>query len=915
MPEFIDTLGTPGDYQRPVGSGKTSVDIFSPIADLAKMFVGGGNSGGSGSELSDIKAIRDIRADKARDEAAIYTTAAMTGNTSNLEILLGEGGKDYLDKIRKYDALRKSGELEVGAYDTYMENVVNDLQYKYPDAADEVGAWFAANNFDHMIGREYKAREAALKAQTEAENSFDAEMYKLGMANITSMNLTPETVANFSYQDAVARGIFIANQASISKMSDEALARSQAESAAAAAKTEAERAAAKFRNEKAEKDVVRNFVSEADPVLQLMMQDISFAARTLTATGNDTGMAKKFSDGVQVWRQKIDLWEAETMAQARAKGVSEEAMKPVADQAAKVRTFITEWTTKDPSAIGTQARHLDMLTQSYKLEGTVAMGAYQTLKAGLGDTIINGLFDGTLPNFGKADISALRDQMVGWANSENADIRNAVTQMNDFTRALNSPDIPVDLNPEQLKTKVLASAVGLSSSMSAINLGKGTPETASHYVNGSKSLMKVVGDGLGPTMTPEGMEKAVGTLFNPGWRSAWRLSTKFGVTPQDQKNLGNLSSILSGEALDTLKNSDGVTSGRVLYDKFTKRYKAPENPGFATGGGATGSEFFYQSPSPATQIDQKTADQMNLILEHLEVMNQELGFVPKESLKGPEGGEPLTVRDIFANDKDLVKSMSNWAAANQESGAVLTSKSEFNKLFDSLDTRYDFSGISQAGGLEAIANSGDIRARVAGSPVLMNSVKDMNGYRTFVGQLESGGNRSIGLHSDDPDVTAAGTYGFQLGKGNKIGTWDENLIAVLPSAANLTKAERAKMMEDPVIEDAVMDYFTAKNFEALTKSRGKPPSFQELNMAHFLGAKGATEFMNAFEKNPNGKVSSLLSAEVIEKNPKLKGQTLLQAFNERNKRGDASFQQYMEEQGIRADTPSANYFSEYNEEE
>jgi hypothetical protein len=56
---------------------------------------------------------------------------------------------------------------------------------------------------------------------------------------------------------------------------------------------------------------------------------------------------------------------------------------------------------------------------------------------------------------------------------------------------------------------------------------------------------------------------------------------------------------------------------------------------------------------------------------------------------------------------------------------------------------------------------------------------------------------------------------------------------------------------DPRKAAEVMAYFTEKNKKQLEKSTGGPASNTDLYMAHFLGAGGASKFLNAMGRNPN----------------------------------------------------------------
>jgi len=916
MAEFTDTLNTPGDYKRAVGGNGGAVDVFGPIADLAGMVFGGRKASNSDSGLADIKNIRDLRADQALDEAAIMTSALLTGDSRNLETLLGEQGQPYIAEMKRLKGLKDAEAIDPKQYDVYLNNVLMDVQAKYPDAADELGKWFSDNKFDHAIGREWKAREAAATAQLAVENAVDAEMYKIGISFQTTLGLSAETMSTMTYRDWVNKGIEVTNTQNRAKLNNEAFVRSQAELEAAAKLSTAEQEAAKVRFKKVSESVVQDHLSSADPGLQLIMEDASSLSRTITETGGDTAMSKKFTEATQVWYQNIDLWEGQTLATARAQGVPEENLAPIKDQALRVRKFIESWSTGPASAGAAVARQLDLLKTKYGIEGIQAVDGLTSLKESLGTDIVNKLFDGTLPGFGAADINALRDQMIGLINAKNNNVKDATARMLDFQRALNSPDIPSDVDPKKLQAAVLAKSVGLASSVQELNAGRWSNTTASHFINGSKGLMKVVGDALGPTITPESMDKAVLTLFTANWRGAWRESKTLGISPEDFKDVGNLSALLAGEALDTIRTANG---DKIKFNEQTGRYE-PVQIRFATSRGISPVASAFAPPvemaTPPESI--KLARQANFLLEHLDFLNQELDFVPEGALKGDGTAEgKMTVRQIFASDEGLAKSLNNWINSQGPSEAMQTAIGQFNKVSESIRSgdRYKslFNSSVGAGTVSDRMTSATIRGNITTSKISFREMKGIDDYLVGMGRTEGGGQRGNFAH-DPTRSSASGTYGFLVGKGDKLGTWDTNLIEVMPEAAKMTDKERAELMNDSVIEDTVMKHFTARNAEILTRARGVPPSWEELNIAHLLGGQGAVDFLKVFEKNPMAKAKDVLPADVVRNNPELTKGTLLYLFNQRTGRGDASFEAYIKDRhGIEfAQVPSQDYFEDFN---
>jgi len=158
----------------------------------------------------------------------------------------------------------------------------------------------------------------------------------------------------------------------------------------------------------------------------------------------------------------------------------------------------------------------------------------------------------------------------------------------------------------------------------------------------------------------------------------------------------------------------------------------------------------------------------------------------------------------------------------------------------------------------------------------VDSTKNIDGiedYMQIVSTRE--GNVQGGQTHNTKRSSAAGRYGFlnqfNSKEPDKLGTWDENLIKVMPYTANLTPEQRFNMMKDPKIEDMVMKKFTEDNMSSLEKGLKRRPTWDEVDMAHLLGSAGAVDFIKAYEKNPETLVRDVLPQNVINSNPELTG--------------------------------------------
>lgn len=111
---------------------------------------------------------------------------------------------------------------------------------------------------------------------------------------------------------------------------------------------------------------------------------------------------------------------------------------------------------------------------------------------------------------------------------------------------------------------------------------------------------------------------------------------------------------------------------------------------------------------------------------------------------------------------------------------------------------------------------------------------DMQSYLKATALMESGGkaNAKAGTSS------AAGLFQFTEG------TWKQ-------MTKEMGKDYSLEDRFDPKKSAEVMGYFTQKQKTQLEKGTGKDASNTDLYMAHFLGAGGATKFINAMNKDPN----------------------------------------------------------------
>lgn len=131
-----------------------------------------------------------------------------------------------------------------------------------------------------------------------------------------------------------------------------------------------------------------------------------------------------------------------------------------------------------------------------------------------------------------------------------------------------------------------------------------------------------------------------------------------------------------------------------------------------------------------------------------------------------------------------------------------------------------------------------------------NTSSGMTGYLKKIAQVESSG--KAGAKSDSSSASGL----FQFTKD----TWEENVKAM---GKNYSLADRS----DPQKSAEVAKYFTEKQKKQLQTGTGKENvSDADLYMAHFLGAGGATKFLNAMAKNPSALATEGAYPKQIEAN-------------------------------------------------
>jgi len=159
------------------------------------------------------------------------------------------------------------------------------------------------------------------------------------------------------------------------------------------------------------------------------------------------------------------------------------------------------------------------------------------------------------------------------------------------------------------------------------------------------------------------------------------------------------------------------------------------------------------------------------------------------------------------------------------------------------------SPVSVGGGRGSAASYG-VKSAVAGEGVdVAGSNVNMTDYLKKIAMVESGGK------ADAKAKTSSASGLFQFTEG----TWNQMTKQM---GKNYTLQDRF----DPKKAAEVAAYFTSQQKSQLEKGTGQSASEADLYMAHFLGAGGATRFLNALRANPDGPASDGADPKQVQAN-------------------------------------------------
>lgn len=170
---------------------------------------------------------------------------------------------------------------------------------------------------------------------------------------------------------------------------------------------------------------------------------------------------------------------------------------------------------------------------------------------------------------------------------------------------------------------------------------------------------------------------------------------------------------------------------------------------------------------------------------------------------------------------------------------------QFAQQQRAMDDKGNLVGMGQAPSVRSPVREAASAASTAGERAttgtsLVGQPSDLNKYLKTIAMIESGGN------PEAMAKTSSASGMFQFTKG----TWEQMTKEM---GVNYSLADRF----DPKRAEEVAAYFTSKQKTQLEKGIGREASSTDLYMSHFLGAGGATKFLNAMGKDPSQSAAAL----------------------------------------------------------
>lgn len=930
MAEFQENLGTPGDYQRPVKTAQQGVDIFGAAADLFRGF-NQANKASAGPSPAEIRAEATAEGlDVFSAGAAAIMSDTPNGPGANVLAFFGADAKRTFDEMKKVDEAAKSGEISGTIREVQLEKLVAGVMGKYPEASYEImGQALNAIGVDHAFGRAWKSQMAAQAAAEKNIQDAENERYKLA----TGLGFTGD------YKWLVAKG----QEVEESRRVEGAMKRYMDLRTMLDDKkiklTEAQRKELEAQKNTLETEVLSGVKTAAALPFADILDKLSNFQRT---AGADPEMNKQFISTLQTTKAGLLSTKARLSAQIASMGVDSKSTEEWFDAQIKAVDGFMEGALSNDKTLLTMH---NIIRNSAAIENSAIAETYQSMVDVFGAPLIHGILEGSVVMEGVTpeNLDFLRKDLIEGFSKGAYTFAEAQKKVMAAQSALSGADITKITN-EKERGEVVTKAYELAKPTMAVLLKEGytpTQQDISNFKGSTLSLATAVMEDA-PTITNENLAKIVPVLFSDSYRKAAGKALEGQNSEETVKNI-QFNTVVTGKLLETYQ-SRYLATGQVKYDQPTQRYvPVPTQSATFVGSMSAGSQVGGQGGLVVTKDQTAAAAHMNALLTHLSKVDEELvEVVSDEKLQTKETNSEgvtnytySTVKDVFATDEGFIKSLANFEQFRPDEKLALSIRDDFfnqtkeyNKStlerMATTGSLFDFSQVGASSGyLKAQLDSAEITlgASMAGSTRIVP--KDMKTYKMSMRQTEAGPNIKPGQPHDLTRSSASGHYGFlnqyQAQKKNPNagpGTWDLMLFKIKPETKKMTPQQRYELMKDSAIEEAVMEAFTIENINALKDGLGQVPSWEEVNMAHLLGAGGAVPFIKALRATPFASAKSVLPDDVVRNNPELTSGTLLDLWNKRLGRVDKEYQNYMKARlGVEsAPMPSNDFTSDFSEE-
>lgn len=867
MAEFNENLGDPNNYKRATGNASQTVDLFGGLANTL-----GNLARGPTGPSPDPKKARDLQNDAALDELATKANNILQGKpAAGYEGGLPGAGKAILHNMQRLQYSLEGGGIDQTFYDVQMDQLITQMQAKYPESAYELYNAMNEIGIDHYVAREAKAAQAQA-AQYTNDVLKRQETYRDAAAKAGAV--TPG-MSDMEIQQAGATVLRLDRD--LKQMTEERTLRLQ-EMTQENNLTETQRKALEEANTR-EGQLLTNTIVGRSAVPLGSFVDTAYSLAN--AAGEDGQMNEDFSESLNFMKQQAIQGRTQAKALAAQLNLTSEQQNHIDKQFSDFIGDIDALASGPTSYVQTTTRNLKLLKDTGTLGNEELFPAYKQLVDGLGQEVTNALLQGTMAGFNPAEVQYIRDEMLRGMSKVQMDASQTYQKLQEYKQILNNPQLPRTTDPAKLGEAVRLKSMALSATLPAVVEGTATKQGYDTWNNSSIGLLSAAEDVQAPTMSPQNVDAMISNVFNAKWLRAADQYDKKGENPDQYNMTMQYSAVVAAKMLDAIKSQNGEN---LVYDNVSGRFKAA---GVSPNQGMMNNALFGNAPGNATKPGMdKTVSQANDLLMFLSNVHSRVDIVPEGALikEGPEGSERLSDRDVFGSTEGLYEAMQNWVEADARKAATASVGGQARETFyNTLEKLreggevFDYSGIERSTRYTGeVERTGNVGASIGQRYV---PVKDLGGYLDRTMSWESSGN----TNAQSETSSAGGLYGF-IDK-----TW-LGVIDDVPEFDGLSKEQKLALKKDPIVARDMAERLAKQDAAILGEGLGRPPSWDELYLAHFFGPSTGYEVITAPKTLP---IERFVSKDVIAANPELKGKTVGQARDRLLRRTNGEFEDYV----------------------